>query len=215
MNAPMRAWWGVFASVLWAMCFRIGIQHKLLYPLLTPLALLLALVTARMSWAERVPGQRQGSTWQHIMLGVTMGVVTVVATRTGVVIVSVWLPDVLVELVRLQRIAGVHGAVVVCVAIIAVCEEFIWREGLQGAWQQRWGPGRATALRAILAAAAVYGLAQSGPRSLLLVATATGLGTLWGALRWWTGSLLPSLLAHLIWTIATVVIWPIAPQSSG
>jgi membrane protease YdiL (CAAX protease family) len=136
-------------------------------------------------------------------------VATVVATRLGIAVVGERWPSLLIELVRLQRIADVHGATMVCVVVIAVAEEFIWREGLQQAWLSRWQDSSHVPLRAITATAIVYGLAQSGPQSLWLVAAGCGLGWVWGWLRWWSGSLWPSLVAHLMWTIATVVLWPV------
>jgi hypothetical protein len=51
VSVAKRAWLGVFASVVWALCFRIGVQRELLYLLLTPTAV--ALLVWTLWWSPR------------------------------------------------------------------------------------------------------------------------------------------------------------------
>ena len=56
-----------------------------------------------------------------------------------------------------------------------------------------------------------YALAHAPAGSPLLTFIALACGLYWGGLREASRSLLPSLIAHLLWDIALLVLWPLAP----
>jgi uncharacterized protein len=56
----------------------------------------------------------------------------------------------------------------------------------------------------------VYGLAQYGTGSLIVVLMAVVCGAVWTLQRRYTGSLLSPLIAHLIWTPVVIVLYPVA-----
>jgi membrane protease YdiL (CAAX protease family) len=58
----------------------------------------------------------------------------------------------------------------------------------------------------VLLAAATYALAHAAIGSLLLVVVALLCGIVWGALRAASKSLLPPLIAHLVWDVL-VLLW--------
>ncbi|MGZ4778338.1 MAG: CPBP family glutamic-type intramembrane protease, partial [Thermoanaerobaculia bacterium] len=82
------------------------------------------------------------------------------------------------------------GVVPVIVAVVV-----LWR----GEFQQsmgRWG---------VLVTAATYAIAHAPLGSMLLVAVAFVCGLYWSALRAISGSIVPSLCAHVAWDIALIV----------
>ncbi len=80
-------------------------------------------------------------------------------------------------------------------------EELVWRGAVQGTLVRRFG-----AARGIVLAAVVYALVHAPTGSPVLVAAALGCGLVWGALRTSTGSLMPTLVAHLLWD-GLVLLW--------
>jgi membrane protease YdiL (CAAX protease family) len=55
----------------------------------------------------------------------------------------------------------------------------------------------------------VYALAQLGTGSLIVSLMALVCGAIWSVQRFWTGSLLSSLIAHLIWTPTVILLYPV------
>jgi membrane protease YdiL (CAAX protease family) len=84
---------------------------------------------------------------------------------------------------------------------VVVGEELVWRGVVQGALARRYGRWAGVAL-----AASAYALVQAPIGSAVLVAAALACGLVWGALRAVTGSLVPTLVAHLLWNIV-VLLW--------
>jgi membrane protease YdiL (CAAX protease family) len=80
-------------------------------------------------------------------------------------------------------------------------EEMVWRGVVQTALARRLGPWRGVAVAAL-----AYALAHAPLGSPVLVVVALACGMAWGALRVASGSLVPSLLAHLVWDIL-VLLW--------
>jgi uncharacterized protein len=96
----------------------------------------------------------------------------------------------------------------VAVPVIVVSEEIVWRGRVQALLQERMTPSRAT-----VAAAAVYALAHAPIGSPLLVGVAFACGLFWGMLRSWTGSIVPGLVAHMVWDLFVMVLFPLTPPS--
>jgi membrane protease YdiL (CAAX protease family) len=84
---------------------------------------------------------------------------------------------------------------------VVLGEELVWRGVVQAALVQRLGPWRG-----ITAAAATYALAHAPLGSPVLVMVAFLCGLFWSALRAATSSLVPTLVAHLVWSLL-VLLW--------
>lgn len=80
-------------------------------------------------------------------------------------------------------------------------EELVWRGVVQTALMRRLGPWPGVAVSAL-----AYALAHGPLASPLLVVLALSCGMVWGALRAASASLVPSLLAHLVWDVL-VLLW--------
>jgi membrane protease YdiL (CAAX protease family) len=84
---------------------------------------------------------------------------------------------------------------------VVIGEELVWRGVVQTEVARRLGPWTGVPLAAL-----VYALAHAPLGSPLLVAVALLCGMAWGTLRAASGSLVPSLLAHLVWDVL-VFLW--------
>jgi membrane protease YdiL (CAAX protease family) len=101
-------------------------------------------------------------------------------------------------------------------AVIVVCEELIWRGMVQDELSARFGVRRGFVLAVLLYALAalptVYALRDpvAGPNPLLVIA-AFGCGLVWSFLAGRFGRLLPSTVAHLVFTYFSAVQfrWPV------
>ena len=99
-----------------------------------------------------------------------------------------------------DRLDGLPFASVAIVPVI-VGEELVWRGVVQASLVRRlgvWG--------GVTMAAAVYALVHAPLGSSVLVAVAFSCGLAWGTLRATTASLVPSLVAHLLWDVL-VLLW--------
>lgn len=84
---------------------------------------------------------------------------------------------------------------------VIVGEELAWRGVVQTAIARRLGPWPG-----VTVGAGVYALAHAPLGSPVLVAVALLCGMAWGTLRAATASLVPPLLAHVVWD-AVVLLW--------
>ncbi|MFN3652860.1 MAG: CPBP family intramembrane glutamic endopeptidase [Armatimonadota bacterium] len=83
-------------------------------------------------------------------------------------------------------------------------EDLVWRGLVQSALSRRLG-----LWAGLLLASALYACTHLSVGSPLLVAVAFACGLYWGALRLWTRSLVPVLVAHLLWDLAVMFFWPL------
>ncbi|MDX9723996.1 MAG: type II CAAX endopeptidase family protein [Myxococcota bacterium] len=90
------------------------------------------------------------------------------------------------------------------VAVVGAAEELVWRGPLfkAAAAQQP--------ILAVVAGSMLYGLAQSGFGQPILVLTAFSLGVCWALLRLWSGGLLAPILAHAIWQLSVLFVFPLS-----
>ncbi len=140
---------------------------------------------------------------RDIAIGLAAGALMVAATYLLFPVVTNLIPSTLGATQALYRLMGVPHAtalVLVILTLIIAGEEILWRGVAQEAIGQRLGPALA-----VPAGAIVYGLAHSPIGSPLLVAVAVACGLFWSLLRWKSGSLLPSLIAHVIWDFAILL----------
>ena len=84
---------------------------------------------------------------------------------------------------------------------VVLGEELVWRGAVQGSLVGRFGRRGGVFLAAI-----AYALAHAALGSPLLLVVAFLCGIAWGALRAASKSLLPPLVAHLVWDVL-VLLW--------
>jgi uncharacterized protein len=84
---------------------------------------------------------------------------------------------------------------------VVLFEELIWRGAVQSVFSRRVG-----LVVGVLFSALAYALVLAPLGSLVLVLVAFACGLVWGALRAVTQSLVPPLVAHLLWDLL-VLIW--------
>jgi membrane protease YdiL (CAAX protease family) len=89
----------------------------------------------------------------------------------------------------------------VALAPVILGEELVWRNVVQAALVRRLGPWGGVTLAAV-----AYALAHVPLGSLVVVVVALLCGIAWGTLRAVSGSLVPALVAHLVWDVL-VLLW--------
>ena len=112
-------------------------------------------------------------------------------------------PSIATDTARLYASFRALPPVIASLALLPVIigEELVWRGVVQTELVRRLGPWRG-----VILAALAYALAHAPLGSPLLVAVALLCGIIWGTLRAASGSLVPSLLAHLVWDVV-VFLW--------
>lgn len=93
-------------------------------------------------------------------------------------------------------------AVLLFVIPIIAAEEILWR----GSFQEWAASLSGRPVGTVVISAAVYAIAHAPFGSGLLVAVAFACGLYWSALRSVSGSLIPALIAHLMWDLALILI---------
>lgn len=202
MTPTWRVVLALILSVVWAVAFVVAVDRDALYPILGAVAAIVVLIVWATDAGVRAalrPGVRD------IIVGVAVGVVSVLVTHAGFAIVAPELPTLVADVERLQRVASVTPARLGVVVLIAVAEELLWRGLLLDALRQRGlGP-----VPAVVSAAVVYGLSQVGPRSAWLVVAGVAFGVVWGGLRLRSGALWMPVVAHVLWTLGILGIVPL------
>ena len=203
MNGPRRTWLAVAAVLVWllaaAAARSLGIWNAL-GGAAVALGIAVLLFDRRSSTALLRPNLRL------VLLGATAGAVMAVATYLIYPRLARRLPLVAPDVARLYVAFRVKSLVVAWVAIVPVVigEELVWRGVVQRSLVERFG-----AWGGVTLAAAVYAAVHLPLGSPLLVAVAFGCGLTWGALRATTGSLVPALVAHLLWDVLVLLSLPL------
>ncbi len=138
-----------------------------------------------------------------VLLGAAAGSVMAVATYLLYPLFARILPFIATDTLQLYAAFRVPSLVVASVALVPVIlgEELVWRGVVQTTLVDRFGSWRGVALAAV-----VYALVHVPLGSAVLVAAAFSCGLAWGTLRATTSSLVPTLVAHLLWD-AIVLLW--------
>ena len=138
-----------------------------------------------------------------VLLGAAAGSVMAVATYLLYPLLARTLPFIATDTTQLYAASRAPSLVVASVAIVPVIfgEELVWRGVVQASLVQRLGSWRGVALAAV-----VYALVHAPLGSPVLVAVAFFCGLAWGTLRATTASLVPTLVAHLLWDVL-VLLW--------
>ena len=115
-------------------------------------------------------------------------------------------PFIQVDTARLYASFRAPPLVIAALALLPVVlgEELVWRGVVQTALVERIGRRRGVAVAAL-----AYALAHAPLGSPVLVLAALSCGMAWGALRAASASLVPSLLAHLVWDILLLLWLPL------
>lgn len=138
-----------------------------------------------------------------VLLGAVAGGILAAATYLLYPVLARLAPFIATDTARLYAAVRVPSLLIASVALgpVVLGEELVWRGVVQAALVRRLGPWGGVTL-----AAAAYALAHVPLGSPVLVIVALLCGLFWGALRATTSSLVPTLVAHLVWDFL-VLLW--------
>jgi membrane protease YdiL (CAAX protease family) len=138
-----------------------------------------------------------------VLLGATAGGLMAAATYVIYPVLARVLPFIATDAARLYAAFRAPSAVLASVALgpVIVGEELVWRGVVQASLVRRLGSWGGVTLAAL-----AYALAHASLGSPLLMAAALCCGLAWGILRVATASLVPTLVAHLLWDVL-VLLW--------
>jgi membrane protease YdiL (CAAX protease family) len=218
--------WACVASVLWCAAQGIGLRMTTIYPSLGVVALAIVFFTlTRVDEVRAMLRVRRPGAPVEIVVGLAVGVITLVLTHAGFVVLSVWHPSVVAEVERLYAVAAVTPISLGGVCLVIVAEELLWRGALPALIQRHMPPpaARTAARRRDVAAAGIaigvapfvlatllYTAAQLGIGSGWLALAALMLGGLWAAAAHFTRSLLMPIASHAVWTLGVLGFWPLS-----
>jgi hypothetical protein len=149
--------------------------------------------------------------------GLFLGVLMVVLTRVAYAVVAPrvpWARSATSQLLDLLNVGGFSlGARAGLIAVIATSEEVLFRGALPSSHAARGRPwllvSRADFVRVVIFAAG-YALPTLALGSLLLVVCAFVCAIVWGSMRLASGSLVAPIVAHVVWDLGVLVVWPLA-----
>jgi uncharacterized protein len=148
-------------------------------------------------------------TLKTVGLGVGMGVLMTLLTYPAFDLARRWFPALVGNVADLYRQSQNERLSVALIAVLVIltAEELLWRGAWFEAWCVRIGPLKACAL-----CVASYALTQLCSGSFIVGLLAVVCGTVWTAMRYYSGSLVPSLIAHAIWTPTVILLIPVTWQ---
>jgi membrane protease YdiL (CAAX protease family) len=164
---------------------------------------LVSLVIGPVSWSPKLSPALAAAA------GLAAGVGVYVGTLVFVSVVVRWpvFRRHVAEIYHQRRGVSLGTALALVVLVVAPGEEIFWR----GLVQARAAEATTPAMAAVITWAA-YVAANAASRSLPIVAGAVVGGAVWGALAWWTGGVLASVLCHAAWT-GLMILRP--PREAG
>jgi uncharacterized protein len=143
-----------------------------------------------------------------VLLGATAGAMMVFATFFLYPLLARSFPFIATDTAQLYTAFRMLSPVVAALALVPVIvgEELVWRGVVQASLVRRF-----EAWKGVTLAAAVYALVHAPFGSPVLVVVAFFCGLAWGTLRATTGSLVPTLVAHLLWDVVVLLWLPLDP----
>jgi len=153
------------------------------------------------------------ASYRDVALGIAAGIAMVALTHAAFFTVSAWVPEVRASTAWLLRfvdvdVAGFPPALRTgLIVVIASSEEVIFR-GAQLGVTRRGSFGNRDVLR-IIGLSAAYAASMISLGSALLVVCAFACGSVWAVLRVATGSLATAIVAHVLWDLGTLIVWPV------
>lgn len=149
--------------------------------------------------------------YRDVAIGIAAGMTMVALTHAAFFIVSAWMPEVRAStawLLRFVDVAGFPPALRTgLIVLIASSEEVIFRGAQLGVSGRRRLTSR-DVLR-VIGLSAAYAASMISLGSALLVACAFACGCVWAALRLATGSLATAMVAHVLWDLGVLIVWPL------
>ena len=141
-----------------------------------------------------------------ILVGLVAGSVMSAATYLLYPILARVAPFIAVDATLLYAVFRGPSPLLAALTLVPVIfgEELVWRGITQSVFVRSLG-----AVGGVVLASLIYALVLAPLGSLLLVLVALGCGLVWGGLRAVTGSLVPSLVAHLLWDALVLLIVPL------
>lgn len=141
-----------------------------------------------------------------VLAGAIAGALMAAATHLLYPALARLLPFLTSDTARLYAAFRAPSRAVATAALIPIIigEELVWR-GVVQTWLVR----RLGAWGGVTLAAGAYALVHAPVGSPVLVAVAFGCGVVWGALRGVSGSLVPSLVAHVVWDVVVLLGLPL------
>lgn len=143
---------------------------------------------------------------RDVLLGLVVGVVMTALTYPAFSLTVRFMPGLEAQVAGLYQFASTTslGKALFWVCTLVIAEEVLFRQVLPRALQL-WTAERVAFALAVV----VYSFAQLGSGSWIIFLLAVVCGTIWTALRMYTGSIVPSLIAHGIWTPTVIVLVPV------
>jgi len=137
--------------------------------------------------------------------GVAAGLVMAAGTHVLYGPVTRALPWLVTDIDGLYRAFAGPGRVVAALLmpLVVIAEELVWRGVVYSALADRLGR-----VPAVLGGTLLYAAAHTPIGSAALVMACLGAGLCWTALRAVTGQLSTAVVAHIVWDVAVLVIWP-------
>jgi membrane protease YdiL (CAAX protease family) len=203
----------VLSLVAWSTCFVVLRQTGNWMPFAFVGVFLAAVGVA----TRAVPRVLLRPTPAAIAVGTVAGALMVLFTHVAYLALGAVAPSVrpaTAELLALLNAVGFSDTNrAILIVVIASCEEVLFRGPgsgmLDGFARPHWPVP--SELSRLLAFAVVYALTTAPLGSPLLVVCALLCGSLWGVLRVATGSLIVPILAHVLWDLGVLLVWPLSP----
>lgn len=152
----------------------------------------------------------------NVGVGLTSGLMMVLLTHVayyGLTLLAPVIGAATARLVGLLNVSGFSaGPRTLLIVLIASCEEILFRGALPNLSTRRALPLREFKrrdVRRVVSLAAVYALTTTPLGSPLLAICAVLCGSLWGVLGLVTGSLVTPMLAHVVWDLGVLIVWPL------
>jgi membrane protease YdiL (CAAX protease family) len=161
------------------------------------------------AWHPYLP-VRLRPTRQLVALGLAVGAVLWMVSFAVVMVARqtpLW-PPLAPSVAGLGELTGAAPgwlAALLIVTVTSPSEEVLFRGAVFARCARRLGPG----WRAVVAAAGVYALLIAMSGNPLLPVAGLVCGTVWGGLRMRTGSLVPGVVAHAVWSASMLAALPV------
>lgn len=143
---------------------------------------------------------------RSVLLGLLASGVMIAATYLLFPLVTQAIPTIGIRtgnLYAMFLVGRPRPSVLLFVIPIILAEEILWRGAFQEWVATRW-PAQPVLI--VILSAATYAIAHASFGSVLLVIIAFVCGLFWSVLRGVSRSLLPSLIAHLAWDLALILV---------
>ena len=145
----------------------------------------------------------------NVALGVGIGLLMTACTYPAFALARQLFPELTHHVADLYRQSNDERLSVALTAVLIIlsAEELLWRGAWYEAFALRIGP-----LKASLLAVASYAVTQLCSGSFIVCLLAIVCGAVWTAMRHYSRSLIPSLIAHAIWTPTVILLVPVTWQ---